>query len=245
MGKLVNILGVNFISTNKEDLVKTLSNRLLNQEKTFIITANPEIVMYSLKDADYKAITEEATYVIADGIGVIKAAALLNDPLPERIPGFELMLELLKVADDNKLKIYLLGSQDDVLKKTTSYINENYPNSTIVGSHHGFFDWENNTINEQIAVSQPDIVFVALGVPRQEKWISENIDSFQKGIFMGIGGSFDVLAGTVKRAPEIWQKLNAEWLYRLIKQPWRWKRMMALPIFVLKILHQKINGKKY
>lgn len=241
----MNILGVNFIRTNKDDLVKTLTNRLLNEEKTFIITANPEIVMYSLNDSDYKAITEEATYVIADGIGVIKAAALLNNPLPERIPGFELMLELLNVANDKELKVFLLGSQDHVLKKTSLYINENYPNASIVGTHHGFFDWGNNTINEQIAESEPDLVLVALGVPRQEKWISENMHSFEKGLFMGIGGSFDVLAGTVKRAPEIWQKMNAEWLYRLIQQPWRWKRMLALPVFVGKVLQQKLNHKKY
>jgi N-acetylglucosaminyldiphosphoundecaprenol N-acetyl-beta-D-mannosaminyltransferase len=108
----------------------------------------------------------------------------------------------------------------------------------IAGSHHGFFDWNKNTISEEIRASEPDIVFVALGFPKQEKWIAENISNFTKGLFIGVGGSIDVLAGEVKRAPEIWQKTNLEWFYRLLKQPSRWRRMLALPQFQLKFLNK-------
>ncbi|WP_223254529.1 WecB/TagA/CpsF family glycosyltransferase [Bacillus sp. HNG] len=238
----VDILGVHFTKTTEQQLVSELTDRITSQQKTFVVTANPEIVMYSLNDEEYKTILDKASYVIADGIGVVKAAAMLNDPLPERIAGFDLMVKILEVANEKKWKIFLLGSQEHVLEKTVEHINQHYPGCTIGGYHHGFFDWSNNEIADKIAEASPDIVLVALGVPKQEQWISQNIERFEKGLFMGIGGSFDVLAGTVKRAPEVWQKLNVEWLYRLIKQPWRWKRMMSIPVFVMKVIGQKTKG---
>ncbi|WP_099354855.1 WecB/TagA/CpsF family glycosyltransferase [Fredinandcohnia onubensis] len=245
MDKHINILGVDFTNISARELVNSLQERIIHNKKTFIVTANPEIVMHTLSDKHYKFILKQANYVIADGIGVVKAAAMLKRPLPERIPGYELMIELLKIGNEKKLKVFLLGSQEGVLEKTVINIQEKFPNIKIAGYHNGFFDWENNDIKEQIMESSPDIILVALGVPRQERWISENIGAFRKGIFIGVGGSFDVLAGTVKRAPELWQRLNIEWLYRLIQQPWRWKRMLVLPLFVIKVFQQKLNLRKY
>jgi N-acetylglucosaminyldiphosphoundecaprenol N-acetyl-beta-D-mannosaminyltransferase len=240
----INILNMRFDSLLAKDLVEKLSNRVAQSEKTFVVTANPEIVMYGEKDSRYLNVVNQADYVIPDGYGVILGSRILGRPLPERIPGFDLMNELLKSGNDNGWKVYLLGAKNEVVSKAVENIRIKYPKLEIVGWHDGYFDWETNDIAEEIIGLEPDLVFVALGFPKQEMWISENLPSFSKGLFMGVGGSFDVWAGTVKRAPEIWQKLNLEWFYRLIQQPSRWKRMLVLPLFVLKVISKKLGSSK-
>lgn len=238
----IQILGVSFINTTLDGMVAKLHNHIIEGKKAFVVTANPEIVLHAKNDADYMKMINKANYVTADGIGVVKAAGLLGKPLPERVTGFDMFMKLLNLANEEGLSIYLLGAQPEVLQKASEKINSQFSNVKIVGSHHGFFDWKDPKIPNEIKTSKPDLVFVALGLPRQEKWIAEHIDQFEKGVFMGIGGSFDVLSGMVKRAPEIWQKLNIEWLYRLVKQPSRWRRMLALPIFAAKVIQQKVKG---
>ncbi len=242
--KKVNILGIPFIHITLQGMVAKLSSHLANKEKAFVVTANPEIALAAHKDKNQKALLAKASYITADGIGVVKAAKMLGTPLPERVTGFDLFISLLEVANEKNYGIYLLGAKDDVLKQTISEINRRYPNVSVVGSHHGFFDWNDKAIEQEIIEKKPDMVFVALGFPRQEKWIGERISQFEKGIFIGIGGSFDVLAGVVKRAPVFWQKLNIEWLYRLLQQPTRWKRMLALPRFAFTILKEKARKAK-
>jgi N-acetylglucosaminyldiphosphoundecaprenol N-acetyl-beta-D-mannosaminyltransferase len=239
----VNILGVPFVNTTKAQFVEQLDQHMQRQEKAFVVTANPEIVMKTIEDEQYRNVIEKATYITADGIGVVKAAQLLNKPIPERVTGYDTMVELLKLAEQKGYSIYLLGGQQETLEKAVQNIQSAHPSINIAGSHNGFFDWDKNDIQKEIAAAKPDLVFVALGVPKQENWIAGNLSQFEKGVFMGVGGSFDVIAGTVERAPEAWQKANLEWLYRLIKQPSRWKRMLALPRFGLKILKVKVTGK--
>ncbi|WP_017756472.1 WecB/TagA/CpsF family glycosyltransferase [Calidifontibacillus oryziterrae] len=240
--KFVSILGVSFIDTNMKDMVARIEQRLLNHQKTFIVTANPEIVMKVLQDSTYKQYIDKANYVTADGIGVVKAAQILGNPLPERVAGYDLMRNLLTVVNEKKLKLYMLGATEETIQKAVQTIKIEFPQIDLVGYHNGFFQWEDQAMINEILEKQPDLILVALGVPRQEKWIAENIDTVEKGVFIGVGGSFDVLAGTVKRAPAFWQKLNLEWLYRLLKQPSRWRRMLALPHFALKVYEQKITG---
>lgn len=239
----VDILGIPFVNTTKPQFVQQLDNHLSKQEKIFVVTANPEIVMKAKEEVQYKSVIDKATYITADGIGVVKAAQLLNKPIPERVTGYDTMVELLALAEKKRYSIYLLGGQQETLEKAIANIKTSHPQINIVGHHNGFFDWSSNKIQEEIASKKPDLIFVALGVPKQENWIAENLPHFEKGVFMGVGGSFDVIAGTVERAPEVWQKANLEWLYRLIKQPSRWKRMLALPRFGLKILKVKVTGK--
>lgn len=241
--KQVRIMGVPFAHTDRASFVKLLNEHIELQKKAFVVTANPEIVMKANEDLSYMRLLYEATYITADGIGIVKAAQLLGDPLPERVTGYDTMIDLLKLADQRGYSIYLLGAKEETLTLAIENIQKSYPNVRIVGSHHGYFDWENNQIANEIKALKPDMTFVALGMPRQEKWIAEHIDQFDRGVFMGVGGSFDVIAGTVKRAPDIWQKFHLEWLYRLLKQPSRFMRMMALPRFAIKILIQKLTGK--
>src|SRR5699024_9412287 len=146
--------------------------------------------------------------------------------------GFDLMVDLLEHADEVGLSCFLLGASEGVNEKTVEYIKKTYQNIRIAGNHHGFFKEDDVSIAELVRESNPDLIFVALGFPKQEYWITNYISSFTKGTFIGVGGSFDVLAGEVKRAPSIWIKLNLEWLYRIVKQPARIFRIMNVFKFI-------------
>ncbi|MDP1416858.1 WecB/TagA/CpsF family glycosyltransferase [Peribacillus simplex] len=234
--KFVEILSIPFIDSNMDEFMNgMIYPRLMNQEKTFVVTANPEIVEYANEHQDYKDIIISADYITPDGVGIIMASKWLNQPLQERITGFDLMNELFRVADEKALKVYLLGAEENVIEAAALKVKELYPGLELVGYNHGYIDIKDDTLPKSIAELEPDIILTALGFPRQEKWVSRHYALFNKGVFMGVGGSFDVLAGKVNRAPVFWQKMRLEWLYRLIQQPSRWKRMLALPRFVLKV----------
>jgi N-acetylglucosaminyldiphosphoundecaprenol N-acetyl-beta-D-mannosaminyltransferase len=234
--KFVEILSIPFIDSNMDEFMNgMIYPRLMNQEKTFIVTANPEIVEYANEHQDYKDIIISADYITPDGVGIIMASKWLNQPLQERITGFDLMNELFRVADEKALKVYLLGAEESVIEAAALKVKESYPGLELVGYNHGYIDIKDDALPKSIAELEPDIILTALGFPRQEKWVSKHYALFNKGLFMGVGGSFDVLAGKVNRAPVFWQKMRLEWLYRLIQQPSRWKRMLALPRFVIKV----------
>lgn len=240
MKQTVEIMDISFINATMEEMVSIVTERVEKEEKTFIVTANPEIVMHTKQDPDYKKIVQSADYVVADGVGILLAGKWLNKPIVERVAGFDLMMELLTFANSTGKKVYLLGGREETNEKAASAIKRDFPHLHLVGNHHGYFDWADHTIRKEIQALEPDFVFVALGYPKQEQWIEENLPSFSKGVFMGVGGSVDVLAGEVKRAPEVWRNLKLEWLYRLLKQPSRWRRMLAIPKFVFEILKIKL-----
>lgn len=232
----VDILGIKFVDSTFEQMLGELTNRIIQKRKTFVVTANPEIVMYAYENHNYKNILQSADYVVPDGTGIIFASKMKKTPLKERVTGFDLTMRLLQEANQNSWGVYVLGGKPEINKKAVENIGKQYPGLKLVGNQHGYFDWEDSTIVEKISSSKPDIVLVALGFPKQEQWTALNQSSFSKGIFIGVGGTIDILAGEAKRAPAIWRKLNLEWLYRLLKQPARWKRMLALPKFVRRVI---------
>jgi N-acetylglucosaminyldiphosphoundecaprenol N-acetyl-beta-D-mannosaminyltransferase len=238
---LVTVLGIDFVNHGFDQVVNDLLSTIQSKRKSFIVTANPEIVMYAHEHPDYKNIIQAADMVVPDGYGIILASKILGHPIMERVAGYDLTVRLLELGSEKKLKIYLLGGREETNQKAVANIQSNYPQIQIVGRHHGFFDWEKNTVTAEIKAANPDIVFVALGVPRQEQWIAKNLDQFSSGLFMGVGGSIDVLAGEVQRAPRIWQQMNLEWFYRLISQPSRWRRMLAIPRFLIQIFSLKLH----
>lgn len=242
--QFVKILDVPFINTTRAAFIQTLQNRIENKEKTFVVTANPEIVMHTLEDSDYKKTLERADFITADGIGIVKAAQLIGQPLPERVSGFDMMMDLLEVANEKQYRVFFLGAADHVLQETLAKVKADYPGIQIAGAQNGFFDWNDPVLPQMIKDAKPDLVFVALGFPRQENWIGGHLGHFNQGVFIGIGGSFDVLSGNAKRAPEVWQKLNLEWFYRLVKQPSRWKRMLVLPKFAATVIGRKATSKR-
>ena len=214
---------------------------MAENKKTYVVTANAEIAMYAKENISYFNIITKADYIVPDGIGVVKGAKILKKEIKERVPGIELMVDLLKIANKFNQKVYFYGAKNEVIEKMIKGIKTDYPNINIVGYSNGYINDEDNKITDEIIKLKPDYVFVAKGAPLQDEWINKVIQKTDKGLFMGVGGSFDVLAGVVKRAPEIWQKLNLEWLYRIAGDPKRWKRSMALPKFVIEVFKLRIT----
>ncbi|PRY83474.1 WecB/TagA/CpsF family glycosyltransferase [Alkalibacterium olivapovliticus] len=232
MQNKITILGIPFDNLTRKEFLKQLYTRMENNDKTFLVTANPEIVMYALENPSYYNLLMEADYIAPDGIGIVRASKKLETPIKERVPGFELMLGLLEIANIDQKRVYFIGAKEDILDLTLKNVKEKWPDLVIAGSHHGYFDHDDPVMIQRVKASQPDIVLVAFGFPRQEKWIKTYLSKADKGIAVGVGGSFDVLSGKTKRAPFLVQRFHIEWLYRLIKQPSRYKRMLALPYFI-------------
>lgn len=210
---------------NKESFFKVLENNLVNNNKMFIVTANPETFMKADSISEFdKALMKPDTTIVPDGIGVVKAANYIGiTEINERITGVDISYKLLELANKYSKSIYLLGASKDVIELTVKNINKEYPKVNILGYSDGYVD-NKDDIFKRIKNISPDIVLVALGVPKQELLIAKHYDSFSKGIFVGVGGTFDVISGTKKRAPKIIQKLNIEWLYRIIGNKERIKR---------------------
>lgn len=229
---------------SREDLYNEVSGRLNNEEKTFIITANPETFMKAKKDNILKeAILQEGTLVVPDGIGIVKAANFLKYALKERIPGIEITQHLIKEAAKYNKSIYLFGASKVVIKHLVEKLNIQYPNLRIIGYTDGYVKAKDKVFNKILKL-KPDIILIALGIPQQEKLIYKHYHKFNKGIFIGVGGSFDVISGVKKRAPLFWRKLNLEWLYRLLKEPKRIKRFIKGNIlFIYEIFYLKTKNR--
>lgn len=211
---------------------------LLNRERSAVIyTPNTEMVMMAEKDREFKDVLNSADLVIPDGIGLIHASRIHNLGLRERVPGIELMDRILKYCNATRRSIFLFGGKPGVADMAAQKIMEKYPNIVLKGVENGYFGLDDeeriiNSINE----AKPDVLFVALGAPKQEKWVAKYRKILNAHVTMGVGGSLDVYSGSVKRAPVIFQKLGIEWLHRLLKEPSRIGRMMALPKFMIKVL---------
>lgn len=238
--KTIKIMEIPFVNSRKTDFMKEqVIPKISANEKCFIVTANPEIVMETVENPAYKKVVQAATYVVPDGIGVVLASKLYGKPLTERIAGVELMEDLLEHANQQGLRCYFLGGKAETNKLAVENILIKYPQLIVAGSHHGYFDLTDEQIVAEVVASEPDIVFAALGFPKQEFWIGNNLARFSKGVFIGVGGSIDIFAGAVNRAPDFWIKLNLEWFYRLVKQPLRSKRMLKVFKFLWLALRRR------
>ena len=207
-----------------QSFYEILSDNLKNNKKTFVITANPETFMISEKNEDVrKMLLDKETVMVPDGIGVLKAGKKIGYNIEERITGIDIANELLKFGNEQKKSIYLFGSKQEVIDSMKKVIKEQYPNLKLVGTSNGYVT-DKDKVFDEIVKLEPDIVLVALGIPLQEMLIYKHLNRFKKGIFVGVGGSFDVMSGMKKRAPKIFIKLNLEWLYRIMKEPKRLKR---------------------
>ncbi|MGF7398397.1 WecB/TagA/CpsF family glycosyltransferase [Thermoanaerobacterium thermosaccharolyticum] len=234
------IFGVPIDKVTMKNAVDTVENFLLEDRLHIVATPNAEIVMMAQNDDEYKEILNKTDLNVPDGSGVIFASKIYKEELPERVAGFDLMMELIKIASLKHYKIYLLGAKADVVKGAYLNLKSRYQGIDIVGFHDGYFsEIDEEEIINDINEKKTDLLFVALGAPKQEKWIYKNRNKLNAKVAIGVGGSFDVIAGKVTRAPEIYRKLGLEWFYRLMKEPWRYKRMMALPKFAMKVLFSK------
>ncbi|SEU09388.1 N-acetylglucosaminyldiphosphoundecaprenol N-acetyl-beta-D-mannosaminyltransferase [Salinibacillus kushneri] len=237
---IIKIMDIPLFNINKEDLISFyIHPDLLYENKRFMVTANPEIVMRTREDKKYKRAIQTADYIIPDGAGIIVASKIMGQPIKERIPGIEMMTHLIEYAEEKGLTCYFLGAKDGVVQKMIYNLKAQYPKIKIAGYNHGYISLDNQEVVNEIKSLRPDLVFVALGFPKQEKWIARHYHEFDKGLFMGVGGSFDIFGGEAKRAPEGWIKLNLEWFYRLLKQPFRWKRIIKVFEFLFRIILRK------
>lgn len=244
MDNYVSILGIAFSKLNLKETVDLIDSKISQcSNKMFhLITVNPEIAVQIQEDPELKKISLESDLITPDGIGIVLASRLKRNPISERVTGYDLFLESLKVGDQKGWSFYLLGSDEEVNRKASEYIIKNYPNVKIAGRHHGYFKEEDNhKIVEDIRNSKPDILIVALGSPLADKWIYRNKDELNVKVVFGVGGSLDVITGKVKRTPEIWKKLNLEWLHRRITQPSRKERQKKLKVFAYRAFVEAIR----
>lgn len=245
MSEKVLIMDVPINNVTMEEAANQVVGYLQGTGQHTVFTPNPEIIMEAQDDQEMMTILKKADLVVADGIGVVLASKILKVPtLPERVGGFDLMQNVLNKIKDTEIRVYFLGSKPGVATEAVKNMKKKYPGINIVGESDGYFtqDHEPALINT-IKDLNVNLLLVGLGAPRQEKWINQHLENLGVNVAVGVGGSLDVMAGVVKRAPEIYQKLGLEWFYRLITNPKRAKRMMNLPIFGAKIMVMAIKGK--
>jgi len=244
MAEKVNILGVKVDKVNIEQASDIIINHIENGSGAFsVFTPNSEIIMAGYRDSEFRDLLNNSDLLTADGIGVVYASRIVGNPIAERAPGYDIACRTLEKLSEKGGTLYLFGSKPGVAELAGENITKKYPGVRIVGYSDGYFDEKKEkTIIENINRHSPDVLFVCLGAPKQEKWISEHREILNAKVCMGIGGSLDVFAGTVKRAPEFYTKHGIEWLYRLMKQPSRFVRMLDLPRFGFKVL---MKGKKF
>lgn len=223
---------------------RVLMNYIEGFEKVNIISGNPEILFNGLNNPMLKeTFNDKSSVIIPDGIGTVIASKILKAPVKEKIAGIELVREVLIKANSERKSIYLLGAKQEVLEKCVENIKKEFPDLKVSGFHNGFFDLDNcDDIIEDVKKSEPWAIFVAMGSPRQEIFINKVMDNLNTHIFMGVGGVFDVFAGELKRAPKWMLALGLEWLYRVIKEPFRIKRLTVIPKFLLLVLKNRNKG---
>lgn len=236
----VAVLNVMIDVVTMKEAVNVVKGFILQKKSHLVVTPNAEMIMMANQDKQLADIINHADLVVPDGAGVVWAARYQGDSMPERVAGYDLVQNLLVEATKEKYTIYMLGGAPGIAEKAKQIAQERYPGVQIVGTRNGFFTKEEEPdIISNIRACQPDILLVALGVPRQEKWLNEYKEQINVPVSIGVGGTFDVMAGAVRRAPIWMQHANLEWLFRLLSEPKRAIRMLALPRFVMKVVASK------
>lgn len=234
----VHILGIRFDRTTKQAAVEQILFWIAEKSRRMVITAGPEFVMKASADAQVRKLAHAADMVTPDGIGIIWAAKRRGIWPLERVTGVELVEHLLTIAEQRgqALRVYVLGAAEASHRRCLNTLRAAFPASTFAGRNGYFKAAEIGAIQSEIEAFEPDLWLVGLGQPRQEQMIYQSLAALPPCVGIGVGGSLDVWGGTLKRAPRVVQKLNLEWLYRLLRQPSRWRRQLALPRFAWKVL---------
>jgi len=234
----IDVLGVGFDNLTMEEAVNRGMELLHSEGAHYVVTPNPEIVEVCRENPEAKEAVNGADLVLPDGIGVIKGAAILGTPLKERTPGVEFAAHIMERMAQEGLSLFLLGAKPGVAELAAANLTEKYPGLKIAGTHDGYFK-EDAPVIDTIKTSGADCVFVCLGAPKQEFWMRKNGLATGAHLLCGLGGSLDVFAGVVERAPKFWCDHGLEWFYRLCKEPKRIGRMMKLPLFLIHVKQEK------
>lgn len=242
------ILRTNVSTEKRGNILKNIIRRLKIGKKFYIVTPNPEIMMYALKDKEYRQILEQAQFAIPDGVGVLMASKILKKGVSERIAGVDFMMEIVSECAKEGLTTGFLGGGLGVAEGAANCLKKMHPKLKI-----GFTgeEWDAKKMADGKwkmvngnGLKHIDMLFVAFGFPKQEKWIGMNLDKIPVTAAMAVGGSFDFISGKVRRAPSILRQIGLEWLYRVSVQPWRAKRQLVLPQFAYYIIKERLFGEK-
>lgn len=228
----IEILGISFDNVTMDEAVDRALTLMEARSAAYVVTPNPEIVMSAREDPALALAIQNAAMVLPDGVGVIYGGKILGTPLKEKVPGIDFASRVMERLAQKNGRVYLFGAKPGVAIMAGEKLKQQFPGLVIAGTSNGYFT-DDAPIIDAINEAKPDLLLVCLGSPKQELWMQSNAERLDVGLMAGLGGSLDVFAGVVERAPEQWQKLGLEWLYRLMKEPSRIGRMMKLPKFVL------------
>jgi len=245
-----NILGVGFDKDNENKMLEKVGKMVKDSKQHYIVTPNPEIVMVAQRDKELRYILNKADLVIPDGVGIIWASQILygiSGKIFKRVAGVDLMEKICCLAARRRWSVFFLGARSGVADKCARELQNRYLGLLVAGTYSGRaeskYDEEvREKILDLIGEKKIDFLFVAYGGGRQEKWIKRNLSKLPVKIAMGVGGSFDFISGRIKRAPKWMQKFGLEWFWRLIYQPWRWRRQLALFSFILTVFRAKLHS---
>lgn len=235
------VLGIGFDELSLEQAVETALGLMRKKRGAYVVTPNPEIVLAAEENRSLRKAVNAADLVLPDGVGVIYAAKILGYSTLRKLPGIDFASALLARMAEKHMSVFLFGAKPGVAELAAEKIEKKYPGIVIAGVNDGYFE-DDAPIIEKINAAQPDFLFVCLGSPKQELWMHKNAAELNVGLMAGLGGSLDVFAGVVERAPQKWQDMGLEWLYRLIKEPKRFRRMIKLPLILVKAVWKRLFG---
>jgi N-acetylglucosaminyldiphosphoundecaprenol N-acetyl-beta-D-mannosaminyltransferase len=221
-------------------LSKILSWTKNSREARYIVTLDALSTLRAKRDESFRKCVAGADLTLPDGKGLTMALRFLGKPVQQRIAGVDLVEKMCRLASYERIPVYFYGGRQGVADEAASRMAARFPGLRVAGTAHGYQDEEGRVrVLEDIRSSGARFVFVALGVPKQESWMRQNVPELERAVCIGVGGSLDILSGRLKRAPEVWQKTGCEWLYRLIQEPWRWRRVAGLPVFAFWVMLTK------
>ncbi|MHB1455944.1 MAG: WecB/TagA/CpsF family glycosyltransferase [Armatimonadota bacterium] len=233
------ILGLKIHRVSMESAISIIEGFIADRKPRMVVTADASAVVIARDDHELQSIINEADLVTPDSTGILWGAKHFGTPLIERVSGADMVDHLCRKANEKGYRVFFLGSAPGITDKAAENLKLRYPNLQVVGTHHGYFNGDDSEAIRMIKESKPDMLFVAMGIPMQEKWIKKHMDELGVPVSMGVGGTFDVISGSVKRAPMWMRKHGLEWLHRLISNPSKISKVMTLPIFVMMVLRAK------
>ncbi|MEW6425592.1 MAG: WecB/TagA/CpsF family glycosyltransferase [Bacillota bacterium] len=244
----VEILGARIDALRMAEVEERIAGFVRAGSPRQVITLNPEVLYRAQREPGLLALINGAALVTADGAGIVWAARVAGKPVPERVTGIDLMLRLVARAAREGWRIFLLGGAPGVAEEAAARLKQQHPQLIVAGTCHGYFqdrgDLQEAKVIEMIRRARPHLLFVGMGAPKQEEFIARHLPEWEVPVALGVGGSFDVLAGRVKRAPAWMQRLHLEWLGRLLREPRRWRRMLVLPGFAWRALLAGLRDRK-
>jgi N-acetylglucosaminyldiphosphoundecaprenol N-acetyl-beta-D-mannosaminyltransferase len=238
----VNILGIPFNRISMEDTLKHMTQWATSDELHHVVAVNPECVMIAQRDLEFRTVLQRASLRLADGVGIVWAAKMLGQPVNGRVTGVDTVRAFSRIAGEKGYRFFLLGAAPGTAEKVAAVLMKENAGLNVVGTFSGSPDpAEEDAICERIRHTRPHVLFVAYGAPKQDLWLARNQKRLGVPLVMGVGGTFDFIAGTVKRAPRWMQRTGLEWLFRLKQEPSRWRRMLRLPHFAILVIMDVLN----